>query len=483
MILIEHTRAAALALMLAATTAVGAQAQPTETEPLVLSERKADDADIFAFDFGVPSSPALSLAGLSPDKTTTSTSLKPFVISLLPALGGEAENLSVALDFAPAAYFWDQRSYAHYRNATFWQQIVARSRLGLATYGGVTDEDPAKAKSSKVAFGYSVSLLSDSDPFFAKLSRGDAEPVWLRCIKQADAKHGATARAITAERTAAGQAVDRLSLATYILDLPNPTPERLAAAIEARRGELGALFAHLGMAMPATPHDVVAALRSNRARLEQEASTTVAASNVVLAEKAVKEGFTKAIDDCAKLANMVAQSSQDLDLGFGALWNGAPGDYSDLKGGGVAAWAAYKFPFRVTRNAAGAPERSWIVGGSARYATKERVATGDAAQPEFEASTFDAWIGLEVITEESKFALQHGWFDAQAEDNAFGAFSQSGSRWLGSAAFRLGGERSPYWVKLSYGAAEGTTDARNDETLLFTLHIAPPKDPGLFSPD
>src|SRR5271168_2811256 len=69
-----------------------------DTKVVNLINDAAANTASFEFDYGVPSSPALSLAGLSTTKVTTSTSLQSLLLSLPAAIGSGAPNQSVALD-------------------------------------------------------------------------------------------------------------------------------------------------------------------------------------------------------------------------------------------------------------------------------------------------------------------------------------------------------------------------------------------------
>ncbi len=161
--------AALSALALAGTSATAADkaaAAPTNPDATILQE-KPTTASIFKFDYGAPTSPALMLGGISPDKATTSTALKPFVLSLPFFVGGHAASQAIAFDFAPAQAYWNNWNFNKYLSSSYAERLLARTRIETLGFRGQSDPDPKKQAASKIAVGASVSLLDYSDPFFA----------------------------------------------------------------------------------------------------------------------------------------------------------------------------------------------------------------------------------------------------------------------------------------------------------------------------
>ena len=82
---------------LAAALALGAfrERAAADDAGYTIANKAATNEGLFAFDYGVPESPALTLAGLADAKVTPSTSLKPFVIAL-PGLFGSDTSATTA---------------------------------------------------------------------------------------------------------------------------------------------------------------------------------------------------------------------------------------------------------------------------------------------------------------------------------------------------------------------------------------------------
>jgi hypothetical protein len=151
---------------------------------ITLAGEAAKDG-VFDFDFTVPTSPALALAGLSQDKATVqSAALKPFVFSLPAVLSGKGGQ-SAALDMSPAWLFEGEgrRSYSRYTAPeNYFYRLVYRTRLNAAIYNGTDDKVEAKKqKGSRLAFGVSSSLLDSSDPLMAGASDGRPSQ-WQQCL-------------------------------------------------------------------------------------------------------------------------------------------------------------------------------------------------------------------------------------------------------------------------------------------------------------
>src|SRR4051794_7789609 len=98
----REARSAIAAIMLLVPTA--AQAGPGKGDKKATVYEQAAQTSVFSFDYGPPASPALTLMGLSPDKISLSTTLKPFVLSL-PSLFDGSGNQVAGIDLAPLSLF------------------------------------------------------------------------------------------------------------------------------------------------------------------------------------------------------------------------------------------------------------------------------------------------------------------------------------------------------------------------------------------
>src|ERR1051326_5108794 len=158
---------------------------PDQNLSCYIVNSQAQNASIFSFDYGVPHSPALMLAGLSTDKVTPATSLKPFVLSLPGLIGSGSTNTSAALDFAPAWAWSDKTDTLHYGDDTpeaMINRIWFRTRLSAAlSKGDSGGTDTTKAIPSRAAIGLNVSLLDGSDPVVARMP-GEQRSHWLQCL-------------------------------------------------------------------------------------------------------------------------------------------------------------------------------------------------------------------------------------------------------------------------------------------------------------
>ena len=350
----------------------------------------------------------------------------------------------------------------------------------MAALPGQEDDDAAKAKPSRLAFGYSVSLLDQSDPFFAKTPEG--LPAWTTCTAQVSREANAAddLQAYIASSRTPGRYVAGLAdaLADNFGQAGSPEQIRKILADPEARKDIDRVLAEFGKPPADKLFDKQIVDFVQEAALAWQATedAEVTEANTRLRALPSATVLAEGNKECAKQAAAAARGAQDLDLGFGAVWSGAPGKLDELADPGGAVWLAYKRPL-VTPASKDALTLS--IGGSARYAWRESVATGDATTPTFLANTTDAWVGLEAASNRYRFTAQYGWFDADARERVAEAFSQSGGRYLVGASLALLGEENGVWANLSYGSAAGTTDAR-DETLLVTLTFAPPKDGNIF---
>lgn len=521
-------------------------------EQIALREVKPK-TKVFTFDYGVPTSPAMKLSGLSSENLTASTSLKPFVLTLPDLLDGDAKGQSAALDFAPVAFYDRDLSFGVYSKLSDPERALRRTRVNMVAYRGVTDDDASKVKASRLTVGFSSSLLSSNDPAMAGLVKGRS--YWDRCtdaaiddflppppaagsaramraqaaetrrllnaakrdveraVTDADMQavwleHGALIRSvvggapITTAPPAAAAAKPALSKSTKALaaDLRaqadgRPAKDRdlllkLADVLEtlpskeAAEAPAPASVENLSMRLTGLPKDELLTKLDEAAKAKGKEVDDLGPKADAEANKiSADAGFKTSVAECSKKASAWASNGAALDIGGGALWSGAPGKFKSFDKGGGALWIAGKIPFKTFYKGEGlerAPHTVWSVGGSVRQAWREDVASGDDATPTFRADTTDAWAGVDVVTDRSRFALQYGWLRAEAKDKALDRFTREGDRYLATAALRLSSGEKGIWANLTYGSADGTTSSLRDQTLLLTLSIGPVDAPELF---
>lgn len=465
-------------LMMAFAVAAPAFAQtPDPPKPTTLLSQAAKDESFFKFDYGVPTSPALTLAGLSPDKTTTSTSLKSFVVSLPTFLNGDDKGQAIALDFAPAALGsrdLAQATFTDYvEGHSGWQGIVNRSRIGLALFQGKEDTtSPAKSVPSKLAAGVSVSVLNSSDPL---LTPGDGEEGYLlSCLKRQ------TPRAMAVLGSDLQAVANRSTFAT---DYPGFTPQdqQTLKTADSRLAEINARIAALDDAIedPAQASRRAQNIEEQRKLSDERKALGDLRARLLdlMVARDDNGSLAKEIKSCALEASLRAETAADLDIGLGGLWRGKPGELNDFNDAGAAAWIAFRMPFHRTfeRDKDGAPalKSAWLVSASGRFSTKEYLATKNATTPEFQADVSEAWVGIEYLVPDLRFSAHYGYRDIRADDAAGKPFESSSDRYLLAAKIRLGKEDGGLWLNLSYGNANGATADKDDHTALVTLSYAP----------
>ena len=151
----------------AAPVVAPAAAAPAGLLPSLLNsaEVQAKQKSSFAFDYGIPTSPALTLIGTSTAELAPSTSLKPYVFNV-PASWGLVQDLQAfSLDFS---FMWALQTLHlapletndDYLKEGIPGHILYRTRLEGALFLGSDEKgNPAQQKSSRVAFVISTSLL------------------------------------------------------------------------------------------------------------------------------------------------------------------------------------------------------------------------------------------------------------------------------------------------------------------------------------
>lgn len=463
--------------------------------------RPAGNAKLFTFDYGVPASPALTLAGLSPDKIKPATSLKPFVLSL-PGLFDGSGNGSAALDVSPAWLFDPEAktataTFRYDKVGNYWERVLTRTRLGIALYRGDDGGgDPKKSKPSRLAFGLSFGLADGSDPLTAgpevglALDSGDRTQ-WMLCAGS-DANKELLMPAILSKEEATLQN-DKAGLESMM----NPPP---GAKIDIDKSFVRNAEYHYFTSMGRSGAELTAA-QSQMELLTKDDTDDNWHKRI---SKDI-DNFVPLIDDmhrrspdfqkeperlaalqgCQKQATAAAEHGVDLQVGLGVMWSGTPGKLSDFDSANEAFWVAGRFPLGVVKDDYCTKDDNrrfsqlllscWMFGGSARASLGEMVATGNTATPLFKANTVEGWVGLERVSDSMKIGGYVGYLDQAAAETVGKPFAKSGTRWLVSGAISLDSIYEGAWIVGSYGAANGSVTALDDKVAMLTLTFAPPK--------
>lgn len=476
----------------------------------------AKNAKLFSFDYGIPESPALTLAGLSSDKVKPATTLKPFVLAL-PGLFDGSGTGSAALDISPAwlldpdATVGDSTSlpvdFDYGAPGNYLDRVLARARLGIVAYRGDDGGgDVTKSKPSLLAVGLSFSLADGSDPVTAGSNVGiwlndRADTAWNACIAK-----NQDLLAPTAMGAAYGQLSNDI---TVLLDfapgaIPGP-PTFDRALKQSIRDIEGRYYTRAGLSAPAVAARIaeldasfgdtqatwVARARADRVLLLEENKKFIDASPDVLKV----DQKIAALTDCKKEASAAAEHGADLQIGAGVVWSGTPGKLQGFADANEAfyasgrysldslfghAWSSTDCTKDDKRHLSALFFSCWMIGGSGRYSHGQMVSTGNAGTPEFKADITEGWIGLERVSDKFKLGAFVGYLDQSAEAVADKPFESHGTRWLVTGAISLDrffGSGSPLngaWLVGSYGAANGSVTTLDDKVALLSLTFAPP---------
>ncbi len=499
-----------------------APAAPASGSSINLVNETASETGVFNFDYGVPTSPALVLAGQSPDKITTSTALKPLVIQLPTAAGSFGQTVGV--DVAPG---WllpaSSQTYDAYmrvgadglpgESISDWAYRVAfRTHVGLAVAAGVANADPTKQQSSIISIGLSTSLLEHSDPLLAVLP-GQKKTAWLSCLQGAakdldtvvngidspDSKRQAIVVSLAqfhAQIEAAKAQAAALQDKSQQLDqdraqasasrdrfnaLLNGPQGRDPALVELVRDKVSTLETQIQQAQSdldqiakqeaALTAELAALVQSQTAAQAQFDATTV--SDTTAANQMFqKSAAAKLIPACVVEANEAATFAPNLDVGAGALWDGVPGRYTGFKQSGWVLWTSYRQPLFAPAITADKPKPDsyWMVGASGRASWDEVMPTNIKATPMVAANTLDVWAGLERVSLDNRFTVQVGyqWRDPTIP---LPAFDRSRFRYYFGLSQRVGPESAGAWLQLGYGDVSHTS---NDRTVLVSVSVSPP---------
>jgi len=455
------------------------------TSPVVLDEIRAKNSSLFTFDYTVPTSPALELAGLPKDTTTSSASLKPFVLSLPGLLNSGSSGSAASFDMSPAWAFGSEHAETqedYFADDNYWGRFWFRTRVGIAaTRGEAVSSSSKTSKPSVIAAGVSFSLADSSDPLMAS-QPGDAESTtWLSCLDSPANASSLTPFDMGSVPFYNKLSADSGSLQEQQLLLKSGRP---AETLELQRIEedMSAATIKVGAA-PADP--------LTRVRNDLNAIQTWQAAAGAKATTAGNSATAKVVASCKQEASNAAQHGAALDAGFGAVAEGAPGKFKDMDRTDLAVWLAGRIPLAKLLGVNAPCEQSkssavtstselacWTFGGSGRFQSDEIVATGNKATPNFNARVIDGWLGIERTDSNSRIAASYGYLDQHATSTSSDQFSRSGSRWLVSASYNLTAFTSlldGIWLEASYGKATGTVDTLNDKTFMLTLNFTAPK--------
>ncbi|MEJ0028170.1 MAG: hypothetical protein WDN01_19250 [Rhizomicrobium sp.] len=498
--------------------------QKASDATITLFKSDAQNKDIFAFDYGVPVSPALALIGTN-ETLSGSAALKPYTLQAPAADGGAKGAQSFAADIAPAWFLLgsDVNNYDNYigtgnggYDGAYGLRLANRTRFGTSLYlGDKGGGDPSKAKDSRLALGLSIAVLDQSDPLAAIYvpdkgpNKGRIEPVWAECADTVyatlypdyDAKYLAAIKDETDEQhslrtyrgsfdgLAAEAHIDPAGVTQANIDAAAPDVDGCLDDVCNKFPELAQRL-HDALHADSRPADKAIAVHA----VFEEINLAITDRAGDAAKKIANSlNVTKAFDVCIAKANAYARFGSKLDLGGGVVWDGEPGTANGFSKTSGAVWIAGRYPLNFPEDPTADIDllSYWMIGGTVRAGLNETVATGNAGTPKFDANTVDAWVGLESYSADLKFAALAGYKDTMAVHAADAAFASSGFRWQISGAIRLSrvlsglvGRFGPdgnaattgAWLNVSYGSANGTVKTLDDKAILVTLSFSPGRD-------
>ena len=489
----------AASLLIASQVSAIAQTDQTSSdnspEWKILSEQ-ANNQKLFTFDYGIPASPALSLAGLDASQIKPATSLKPFVLSLPGLIDGSSGATSAALDMSPAYIFGeDTKPWTYADPDNYWNRVLTRARFGVALYKGDDGAgDPANVKASRIAVGLSFGFSDDSDPLTANTDHrflSDGDSVWYSCLKahkedlRPFVSNDPFLKAAQADLVTIGDLKDDNGNVPATLSSQQNTDVR---DVENRIYKNDNLSAEDATTQKAgrDKMSVSDRLEADRAALVAQ-RTRLEGTSREEADK-LSQGI---LDNCKKDSSAAADHGADLQLGAGVVWSGDPGTWNNFVDPNAAVWLAGRYPLGTVKgdDCTDKDQRllserlfsCWMIGGTGRYSADEMVGTGDTTTPLFKANVAEGWLGVERVDAHSKFGGYVGYTDQSAVNDTDKAFSSSGVRWLVSGAYNVSSIYDGLWVVGSYGAANGTVTTLDDKVAMLTLTFSPPAIGSTFS--
>ncbi len=487
-----------------------AAAEAGKKRQIELFERAAADSKRFAFDYGIPASPALTLLDLGTDKIKPATALKPFVLALPGLLDGSGDG-AVALDMSPV---WlldpdltvsdflevdESRPNAAFRydaDGAYWKRLLSRTRVGLALYrGDAAGGDVTKAKPSRAAASLSFGLSDGSDPLTAGgstdlfLTDNDSRTAWSQCVR----RHQLDIEPLASTIEQSERATDQSKLLLIADDGSSAASTKAMDEVERNYFARQARLERKDSDEKKVEHVAGGNASERLTELRHLLISQQAPAEALAKGEAQATARKKALTGCDKEASAAAEHGVDLQFGLGIVWSGKPGSWDHFNDHNEAFWLAGRVPLDMLGDRARGPKdctkddsrrlwermaSCWMIGGTGRFSHGEIVPTGDTATPAFKASILEGWVGLERVSERMKFGAFFGYSDRRAIHDADKAFSQSGTRWLVSTSISLEG-RIPIdyfkgaWLEASYGAAQGSAAPLNDKTFLVSISFAP----------
>lgn len=486
-------------------------AQDTQSETssfVIVNENEGSDIE---FAYGVPSSPALAIAGLKASDVTKINEVQKFALSVPSALNGDGDT-AIAIDLRPALFVTD-RAF-DYTKDNLVRKWVQRSVVSLAIQEGKSDsDDPDKSTRSLLSLGLSASLLNSSDPLHVLFDDGEGSV--KRACRDAYSSELRSFLEDTGQSTQVGEQVTVLvnrarARARYIeIEDSNagqiPTPDDLLEADRFLRSARSLIVENLGedQSLQASnvppeffdsPYDYLAD-RTNLIRVTEGITADIAAIEAVLRDKNNVEVFVALTNDelarreaelqskskeCSDAITEVVKFAPNLDLGFGALWRGKDAALGDFETGGSALWASYRYPAPLGRAENGNPQSYLVAGVSGRFGWDEFVSTGDESLGEAQADTAQIWGGIEYVSSNWRGNARIGYVETDFNSTEASPFSSDGEKWLVGADIRLG-RNSNTWLGIEYGEAGGTIDALRGETLKVSFKFSDPAVLNLFA--
>jgi len=475
---------------------------------------ESQNKDIFTFDYGVPSSPALKLVSANPDKFKTSTALKPYVFSVPTDWGGATGADAFAVDLSPYWLFdtTEHNTYKHYRasNEGFGDTLRSRLRFSAAltpgtNAGGVT----SKQSPSKMGIGLSTSLLSEDDPALTPDLEDSDKTYWEGCIARLKSQVGNEYDQALASEWGS----TLITLAQLKASITDGQSEAKAGNLSPETGS--AIYRYLDKCLNDTKCAAISPAQIRTIRDRDNSLSRISADQLNNVQDLVAKmdrtvgsandlllaDFGKGISNCIASTNLLAQHAPSLDLGGGVDWQGTPGKIKGFSKSTEVVWAGGRYPIaRFLRpgkkaiNASDKPEEDeldyFLIGGTLRASWNEQSPTGDKDTPQISARTLQTFAGLERQTLGSLLSAEVGYTEVHANSAAQSNFSKSGIRWLASASLKLGDSlqgaiaqilsdfgdsqslSNGAWLNVSYGTANGNSSSLKDRTFLVSLSFS-----------
>jgi hypothetical protein len=473
-----------LAGLFAASALVPALAMAQEKKDPVIETFKSvgGNQDIFAYDFGVPQSPAMLLLGLQGGSVAPASTLKALVGQIGNVIGGSGQ--SFALEITPAALLGggkDLVRYARDGNGGYLYRLVRRSHIGVAGILGSTGSTPVQ---SGVSLGLTVALLDGSDPWRAKsVSGGDLKTCILdqsRAIVPLFDEATKGGLALPADQSMFGRLG---TLENRIVDSLDGTTALPTADFLTVDDKQLLRLAGIDVVDNDMKTDPATTLRKVNIDITARRRKIQTATFADYLDNPLVIGAQREITNCAKSASNAAAFGSDLTIGGGTFWRGKPGEFSQMRNGGGAVWAAFRTGVATEwQGEAGSSEPSavWLIAASSRYGIGESIATGDAAIANIRADTLDGWVGIERRQPDFLMSARLGYQQVRATDATGRFFNRQGSRFLLNAQKRV---TDQMWLSVSYGNAGGSVDTYNAKRFLVSVAFSPPKPDNIITKD